>query len=109
MTAGHFLAFTALVPDEDIKFSDDASSSSLSLSFAFSLSFLKLGRASSHGIMSFLAVLFSVIALLKVEDLGEIEPDHRRTLNKLTDSAGEGVARISPVEVRTTPFIAEGI
>ena len=38
MTAGHFLAFTALVPDEDVKFSDDASSSSLSLSFAFSLS-----------------------------------------------------------------------
>ena len=109
MTAGRFLVFAALVPDEDVKFSDDASSLSLSLSFAFSLSFLKLGRASSHVIMSFLAILLSIIALLKVKDLAEMEPALRRTLNKLTDSAGEGVARISPVEVRMTPFIAEGI
>ena len=29
-------------------------------------------------------------------------------LKKLTSSGGEGVVRISPVQVRMTPFIAEG-
>ena len=36
-----FLVFAALVPDKEVEFSDDVSS--LSLSSAFSLSFLELG------------------------------------------------------------------
>ena len=42
-TACCFLVVAALVLDEDVEFSDDASFLSLSLSFAFSLSFLQLG------------------------------------------------------------------
>jgi hypothetical protein len=38
-----FRVFAALVSDEDVEFSDDASPLSLSLSFAFSLSFLRGG------------------------------------------------------------------
>jgi hypothetical protein len=53
--------------------------------------------------------LLSAIALFKVKDLPKISPTFGERLNKLTSSAGEGVARISPVEVRTTPFIAEGM
>ena len=35
--------FAALIPDEDVEFSDDASSLFLPLSFTFTLSFLELG------------------------------------------------------------------
>lgn len=59
--------------------------------------------------MSFLTPLLSAIAVLKVKDLGEIEPNLGRTLERIDKFGGVGVVSISPVEVRTTPFIAVGM
>jgi len=55
--------------------------------------------------------VLAAIDLLKVEDLAEFNPTFRELLNKLTltSSAGQGVASISPVEVRTASFMAEAI
>ena len=59
--------------------------------------------------MLFLTVLLSAIALFKIKDLPKFSPTLGERLNKLTRSVGKGVASISPVEVRTMPFIAEGM
>ena len=45
-----FLVFAVLVPDEEVEFSDDVSS--LSLSSAFSLSFLELGLGGGPAALS---------------------------------------------------------
>jgi hypothetical protein len=50
--------------------------------------------------------VLAAIDLLKVEDLAEFNPTFGERLNKLTSSAGEGVASILPVEA---PFMAEAI
>lgn len=47
-----FLVFAVLVPDEEVEFSDNASSLSLSLSSAFSLSFLELGLGGGPAALS---------------------------------------------------------
>ena len=109
MAFGHFLVLAALVPDE-VEFPDNALSLSLSLSFA--LSFLELGlgdglaaSSSCHSRTSFSPL--SPSSKLKI--LPKFSPTFGEHLNKLTSSAGISVASISPVEVRTIPFIAEGI
>lgn len=45
----------------------------------------------------------------KSKIFAKFNPTLGESLNKLANSAGVGVARISPVAVRTTPFIAEGM
>ena len=45
----------------------------------------------------------------KSKILAKFKPTFGEALNRFTTSAGVGVARVSPVSVRTTPFIAEGM
>jgi len=78
----------------------------------------RLPRARAGGwtgipvIMSFLTDVVSAIAHFK-SSRAKILPEYSLTfgerLNKLKSSAGEGVARISPVEATTTLFLAESM
>lgn len=65
-----------------------------------------LGGGLAARLTSFSILVLAAIDLLKVEDLAEFNPTFGERLNKLTSSAGEGVASISPVEA---PFMAEAI
>lgn len=103
----------------------DNSVLSLSLSFSFrSCSFLALGlggglSASSDSVLSvlnLLSFLSPLSPLLRVPGsrgsdskiLVKPSPTRGLWLKSFASSVGDGVARVSPVAVRTTPFMAEG-
>ena len=105
-----FRGFAEPVLDEDVETSDDASSLSLSLSLVFSPSSLELGDELAPPFSSRCWASFSQLSpSSKSKIFPKFSPTLGERLNRLTSSAGEGVASISPVVVRTTPFIAEGI
>lgn len=77
-----------------------------------SRSFLELGLGGglcgSSSLFSF-SPSSSSSASSKSKILAKFKPTLGEALNRFTSSAGVGVARVSPVSVRTTPFIAEGM
>lgn len=119
---------TVLVDDADADPAEDvddpvSDNSALSFSFSFhSRSFLTVGlgggESTSSDSVSVLAVL-SLLSSLNGPSRGlssrsdsrifvKPSPTRGLWLNKLTSSLGVGVTSVSPVAVRTTPFIAEG-
>jgi len=102
-------AEVAPVEDEDEEEDEVSSLSPFDFSCVRSLSFLTLGLGGGLSKSLFIPPFLLALLSSKSKIFPKFSPTFGDLLKSLTSSAGEGVARISPVVVRTTPFIAEGI
>ena len=105
----------------DVEADDPGSDTAVPLSFdrlEISLSFLEVGLGGGlwcstvDGTPAGLPLRLSSSSSSpspKSKILAKLSPTLGELLNRLANSAGVGVASISPVAVRTTPFIADGM